>query len=147
MSVTRVPAALRERVARQARYRCGYCLTAEEVTGFPLEIDHLLPEAQGGQTTEENLWLACSTCNTYKSDRISAVDPLTGDSVALFNPRLHRWREHFGWTETGDYVVGQTAIGRATVIALKLNHPIVVYARRLWVRFGVHPPQDVVEGP
>jgi len=59
MSVTRVPAALRELVAFQAGHRCGYCLTAEHVIGTPMEIDHLIPEAHGGLTVEENVWLAC----------------------------------------------------------------------------------------
>ena len=87
MSTTRVPAALRARVTRQARHRCGYCLTAEQVVGSPMEIDHLVPEAQGGLTEEGNLWLACSACNTFKGDRTTVLDPLTGEIVPLFNPR------------------------------------------------------------
>jgi len=55
VSTTRIPAALRERVARQSHYRCGYCLTAEHVVGTAMEIDHLIPEAHGGPTAEENL--------------------------------------------------------------------------------------------
>ncbi len=35
MSSAYVPGDLRERVARQARYRCGYCLTQEAVVGTP----------------------------------------------------------------------------------------------------------------
>jgi 5-methylcytosine-specific restriction endonuclease McrA len=34
-----------------------------------MEIDHLIPEARDGPTTEENLWLARSACNTFKGDR------------------------------------------------------------------------------
>ena len=142
MSTTRIPRELRERVARQAGYRCGYCLTAEAVVGTEMEVDHLIPEARGGLTQEDNLWLACSDCNAYKSDRVSALDPLTGDSVPLFNPREHNWQEHFAWTPAGDRIVGRTSIGRATIIALKLNRPLVVRARRLWVRIGVHPPTN-----
>jgi len=55
-----MPDAARQRVARQARYRCGYCLTAEEVAGAAMQVDHMFPEALGGLTVEENLWLACS---------------------------------------------------------------------------------------
>lgn len=142
MSATYIPAVLRELVAQQAGRRCGYCLTAEEVVGSPMEIDHLVPEAQGGLTVEENLWLACSGCNTFKGDRTAALDPLTSESVALFHPRRHRWQEHFAWTASGEYIVGQTAIGRATVAALRLNRPLLVRARRLWVCIGVHPPDD-----
>jgi len=145
VSTTRIPAALRERVARQSRYRCGYCLTTERVVGTAMEIDHLIPETHGGPTTEENPWLACSDCNGFKGDRVSAIDPMTGESVLLFNPRQHNWREHFVWTPAGDYIVGRTPAGRATVIALKLNRPLVVRARRLWTRIGAHPPWDAID--
>ena len=63
MSTTYIPKGLREKVTAQARRRCGYCLTREAVVGSPMEIDHLIPEALGGRTEEENLWLACSSCN------------------------------------------------------------------------------------
>jgi HNH endonuclease len=82
MSRTPVPAWLRERVAAQSRHRCGYCLTAEAITGTPLVIDHLIPEALGGPTEEANLWLACcvaasASCRNVapkqKSDRASSI--------------------------------------------------------------------------
>lgn len=107
-----------------------------------MQIDHLLPEAQGSLTEEGNLWLACSDCNTCKSDQTVVLDPLTGDFVMLFNPRQHDWREHFAWTAEGDYINGRTPIGRATVAALKLNRPLLARARRLWVRLGAHPLSD-----
>ncbi len=49
MSQTHVPKALRDRVAEQARRRCGYCLTAEAIVGVPMEVDHIMPEALGGR--------------------------------------------------------------------------------------------------
>ena len=78
---------LRERVAVQAQHRCGYCLTAEAIVGAPMEIDHIIPQSLGGPTEEENLWLACSLCNHHKGNRITAIDPLTGEGVRLFHPR------------------------------------------------------------
>ncbi len=66
MSSAYVAKRLRARVAKQARYRCGYCLSAEAVTGLALDIEHLIPRALGGSTLEENLWLACSACNSFK---------------------------------------------------------------------------------
>lgn len=142
MSKTYVPKALRELVAEQARYRCGYCLTQEAVVGAPMEIEHLLPEVLGGLTEEGNLWLACPLCNNHKGDRIAATDPETGELVRLFNPRHQHWPEHFAWTAAGDQIVGLTATGRATVVALKLNRPPLVRARRRWVVAGWHPPSD-----
>lgn len=58
MSRTYIPLELRQRVARQAGFRCGYCQTSEAIVGTPMEIDHLIPELRGGATVEENLWLA-----------------------------------------------------------------------------------------
>jgi 5-methylcytosine-specific restriction endonuclease McrA len=97
MSQTHIPKELRERVAEQALYRCGYCLTTEIIVGAPMELDHLLPESLGGLTEEENLWLACSLCNAHKLARIAAVDSVTGEVVRLFNPRRQDWGEHFRW--------------------------------------------------
>lgn len=90
MSRSYVGKALREQVARAARYRCGYCLTSARVTGTRMEVDHVIPESLGGLTVEENLWLACSMCNDHKGNRIAAPDPLTGEVVRLFGVELQR---------------------------------------------------------
>jgi|SRR5579862_8432685 len=142
MSKTYVPQALRQRVAEQARYRCGYCLTAQRLSGMLLTIEHLVPEARGGKTEEDNLWVACADCNDYKGDRIEATDPVTGEMVPLFDPRRQHWGEHFTWTPAGDEIVGLTPIGRATVVALRLNRSFLVQARRVWVKVGEHPPKE-----
>jgi hypothetical protein len=144
VSVTYIPVAVRTRVAQQARNRCGYCHTSEEVTGAAMEIEHLVPESRGGSSTEANLWLACSECNSFKGDHVAAPDPTTNELVPLFNPRYQVWQEHFAWTSDGAHVVGLTASGRATVQALRLNRPLLTSARRIWVRAGAHPPGDDV---
>ena len=142
MSRSYIPKALRERVTAQARHRCCYCLTSEAIVGTPMEIDHIVPESLGGQTEEGNLWLACSLCNDHKSDRIAALDPLTGEIVRLFDPRHQVWSEHLAWTAEGDRIVGLTPVGRATVVALNLNRPSLVKARQAWCVVGWHPPKD-----
>jgi hypothetical protein len=142
MSTARIPAALRLRIAQAARFRCGYCLTSQRIIGPLLEIDHYIPEARGGTTDEENLWLACPMCNSHKSDRIDAIDPETGVTVPIFNPCQEQWEIHFEWVEGGTVIRGKTSVGRGTVAALQVNHPDVVAARRLWVEVGWHPPDD-----
>jgi hypothetical protein len=137
-----IPRRLRRHVADQARHRCGYCLLEERYLGFALEIEHIVPEALGGLTSEENLWLACSECNNRKGDRIAAIDPITGRSAPLFNPRQQVWAEHFAWSERGDRMIGRSPTGRATIAALNLNGPMRVDARRFWVAAGWHPPAD-----
>lgn len=142
MSDAHIPIALREKVAEQARHRCGYCLTAEAIVGTPMEIDHIIPQSLGGPTEEGNLWLACSLCNDHKADRIAALDPVRDEIVRLFNPRQQVWQEQFAWTPEGDRIFGLTSIGRATVAALDLNRPSLVKARQAWVSVGWHPPKD-----
>jgi HNH endonuclease len=137
-----IPADLRERIAQSAKNRCGYCLTQSEAMGMQMEIDHLQPLALDGTSDEENLWLACPQCNRAKGVQTTAIDPDTGRSVALFNPRNQRWAEHFVWQENGLYVAGISPIGRATVPALRMNNEWVLRARLVWIRAGIHPPVD-----
>lgn len=142
MSVTYVPRALRARIADAAKERCGYCHATTAIVGTPMEIEHLIPESMGGLTEEDNLWLACSMCNDHKSNRIAALDEVSGVVVRLFDPRRQVWREHFQWSEAGDQILGITPAGRATVAALDLNRPSAVKARQLWKSVGWHPPSD-----
>jgi len=132
---------IRERVASQARFRCGYCLTQEQVSGVPLTIEHLMPRAKGGNDTEENLWTACRLCNETKGILTDAPEPETGEVVPLFNPRQQSWADHFVWSENGTQIIGTTSVGRATVLALALNTEFRVRARALWVEVGWHPPE------
>lgn len=132
---------LRQRIAEQARYRCGYCLTQEVVSGIPLTLEHITPKAKGGQDTEENLWLSCRLCNEAKGILTEALDPETESIVPLFNPRTQIWTEHFTWNENRTSIIGQTPTGRATVIALSLNSELRIRARAIWVEAGWHPPE------
>ena len=142
MTRTYIAKWLRDRVAESAGHRCGYCLSAEQIVGTRMEIDHIVPRSAGGLTEEDNLWLACSLCNDHKSDRIVATDPLSGELVRLFDPRRQIWSQHFRWSAAGEWIVGRTATGRATVAALDLNRASLVVARRLWARAGWHPPSE-----
>jgi hypothetical protein len=79
-------------------------------------------------------------CNGFKGRQTHARDPLTGRRVRVFNPREQRWSGHFVWDESGTRIIGRTACGRATVVALRLNHVIAVLVRRERVAAGWHPP-------
>lgn len=136
-----VSESLRRATWRADKGRCAYCLTSEVNSGIPLTIDHIRPVSKGGETVPENLCLACRTCNEFKSDQMSALDPLTGQEEPLFHPRTQRWDEHFRWSPDGTQVEGLTAIGRATVLVLRMNRPPIVSARRRWVWGGWHPPE------
>jgi hypothetical protein len=105
------------------------------------EIEHIIPEKLDGATVRENLWLSCPSCNRFKGFKLDATDPDTMQVVPLFNPRTQNWLEHFLWSEDGTRIIGRTAIGRATVEALKLNHPWWIDCRTEWSLRGNFPPK------
>jgi hypothetical protein len=133
---------LKARIEQEDRQRCCYCLTSEANSGILMTFDHIQPRSKGGATSFENVCLACRTCNEYKSDSTKAEDPLTGEVVLLFNPRTQQWSEHFTWSLDATKVEGVTAIGRATVVALRMNNPVIVAARYRWAISGWHPPEN-----
>ncbi|HUE72456.1 MAG TPA: HNH endonuclease signature motif containing protein [Pirellulaceae bacterium] len=137
---TQVSAEVQAKVRAAAKDRCGYCLCPQRLHPEPLEIDHIVPQGRGGGGDESNLWMACGHCNGRKSARIVFRDPVTAQVVPLFNPRTDQWHEHFSWNEEGVVISGLTAIGRATVHALQLNHPRLIVVRMNWARAGWHPP-------
>jgi hypothetical protein len=141
MTPRQISETLRRRVRIRAHERCGYCLSPQRFVMGTLEVEHLVPRARGGSDKEDNLWLSCGLCNRYKGAQISAIDPLTGDAMQLFNPRHDSWGVHFRWSTDGVRIEGLTSIGRATVEALKLNNELSVEVRRNWVRAGWHPPK------
>ncbi len=131
------------RVRQLARDRCGYCLSPQRLVMARLEIEHLIPLARGGTDDEANLWLACPICNGHKSDKTYAVDPATGVTVALFNPRTQSWWDHFAWADDGIQILGKTPVGRATVAALHLSDdPDALVVRGYWVLAGWYPPEE-----
>jgi len=139
----RIPAEIEQRVRAAAHNRCGYCLSPQHLVMARLEIEHIVPRAQGGSDDEANLWLACPLCNRHKSDKTAAPDPLTGQTAPLFNPRTQVWREHLRWSEDGLRIIGLTPTGRATVAALHLSDdPDMLTVRSYWVLAGWHPPED-----
>ena len=81
----------------------------------------------GGLTVLENSAWSCLHCNKHKGPNIAGLDPVTGKLVALFHPRLQRWDRQFQWN--GSVLFGRTAIGRATIRVLAINHPDAVAFR------------------
>lgn len=136
------PREWRERLAKQAKNRCGYCLTQEAVSGIYLTLEHIIPQSKGGQTDESNLWLSCRLCNESKGVLTEYQDPQSTIVVSLFNPCTQNWYEHFAWDGAGSQIVCLTSSGRVTIAALDLNNEFRVRARAIWVEAGWHPPED-----
>lgn len=133
---------LDEKIRGDAKNRCGYCLNPQELMPYKLEIEHIYPKALGGETIEENLWLACRECNAHKSKKIKGFDILTEKTVKLFNPRQQIWREHFEFSQDFSEIIGKTPCGRATVDALQMNNSYQTTARLAWVETSKFPPTD-----
>jgi 5-methylcytosine-specific restriction endonuclease McrA len=53
--MARIPQRLRQQVIDRAHGRCEYCQTQQAIV-VSMEIDHLIPEAVGGDTTLDNLY-------------------------------------------------------------------------------------------
>ena len=136
-----VPVDLQREVRAQFANYCAYCRAAEELTVVGFEFEHIVPRSSGGKTVLENICLACPACNRFKSDRTMARDPVSARDVPLFHPQRDVWAEHFAWAEDATEIVGLTAIGRATVAALRMNRSQLVRVRRMWGMMGAHPPR------
>lgn len=104
-------------------------------------IDHIIPKSADGKTEFKNLCLSCPFCNQFKGQQRFARDPRTSKRTRLFHPRRDRWREHFRWSADGTRIIGLTPRGRATIVAINLNHPLALQARSFWVASGIHPPE------
>jgi hypothetical protein len=133
-----VPEALSRAIRLRAQGRCQYCLMHESLQGATFHVEHVIPRSKGGESTLENLALACPGCNLHKADKTTAPDPLTGGQVALFHPLQERWPEHFRFK--GHEMEGLTAIGRATVVLLDLNHFRRQRIRQVEESFGLYSP-------
>ncbi len=117
---------------------CEYCGMPQEFDRIPFEIDHVIARKRGGLTVADNLALACFLCNNRKGPNLSGIDPASGKTVELFNPRRQRWKRHFAWQ--GPLTFGTTQAGRATSAVLELNLPVRVELRRELMLDGLFPP-------
>ena len=129
---------LRGAVVCRAGNRCEYCQLPAQLQVGGFEVDHILPRSRGGQTEMANVALACPHCNARKWAHIDGEDPVSGQLVALFNPRTQRWEEHFQWSVLRPFeIVGISTHGHATVARLQMNHPSLVSIRRLLAALGI----------
>jgi hypothetical protein len=123
-------------VRRRATNRCEYCRLPEAASRLRHVLDHIIARQHRGGTVSEDLALCCGRCNQYKSPNIAGIDPVSKARVPLFDPRTQVWAEHFHYD--GALLAGLTPVGRATVevLALAINLPIRVAARRSLIETG-----------
>jgi hypothetical protein len=141
MSVTYIPATLRHKVQARAHHCCEYCFLPDDLSFFPHEVDHVIAEKHGGETTLNNLALACWRCNRYKATDLGSFDPQTGNFVFLFNPRSQKWTDHFRLRES--FIEPLTPEGRTTVFLLRLNISERQDERRRLITQRRYPPFEL----
>jgi hypothetical protein len=113
-------AALRKFVGERANGRCEYCMLPQEaVPYFTFHVEHIRARQHQGSDEPSNLALACPDCNAKKGPNIATFSAETSAIVELFNPRVHKWADHFAMV--GAEIVGFTELGRGTVQLLDLN--------------------------
>lgn len=67
--------ALRTKIKQRDNYTCQHCgLSTEKEPNLLLEIDHIIPIAENGLTTEDNLQTLCWKCNRTKGKKIYVDD-------------------------------------------------------------------------
>jgi hypothetical protein len=138
MSGHYIPATLERRVRERASNRCEYCRLAQVGQEATFHVDHIHPRGAGGETTQENLAVACVSCSLRKGARTHAPDPETREPASLFHPRREIWEEHFDLLE-GMVIVGKTATGRATTELLKMNRQLAIAIRHEEMLRGRYP--------
>lgn len=71
----------RFKVFQRDGFRCQYC--GRTPPAVVLQVDHIIPVAEGGGNEESNLVTACSDCNHGKNARIIDASTVPRDYVAM----------------------------------------------------------------
>ena len=119
----RQPASFRPWLRDEFSFRCVYCLRREQWDrATSLDVEHFLPSRRfpNQRLAYDNLWFACSRCNSAKGDRL-IDDP----SQALLS--------HEVIVENDGQIVGRSAEARRIIQALRLNSAEAIHYRRLWI--------------
>jgi hypothetical protein len=133
----RISEKLRQEIAKNANFKCEYCLTPEFFLATTFHIDHIRSIKHGGKTLIYNLAYACPHCNQNKgSDIASYTDE--DELVRLFNPRKDVWNEHFEVIESG-VIASLSSIGEVTINTLSFNQIERVIFRKSLIEIGIIP--------
>ena len=109
----------------------------QSFSAFEHEPDHIIPIQHGGDTTAENLALACLRCNRRKGPNVGSFDPKTGALVPFYNPRVQRWDDHFSLQD--GIIRPLTPEARVTVKLFRFNDELQVEERRKIIELGLYP--------
>lgn len=132
-----ISSALRQLVFERAAGRCEYCLLPQAIAAHKHEPDHIIPKQHDGQTTADNLALACARCNRYKGSNVGSFDPETGQLVPFYHPRRQAWAVHFRLENAR--IEPLTPEGRVTVKMLHFNDADRVEERQRLIEVNLYP--------
>ncbi|MEA5551416.1 HNH endonuclease signature motif containing protein [Anabaena cylindrica UHCC 0172] len=142
MSSRKITDSIQQQVRQRALELCEYCHASERWQYVLFTVDHVIPLSKNGKNTIDNLALACFHCNRRKSNKITGINPESGNQVELFNPRKSLWNDHFIWTADGLIIIGLTPIGKATIATLDLNRERIINIRAADKAINRHPPPE-----
>lgn len=131
----KISAPLRRIVRERANEQCEYCLLPQTFAAHKHEPDHIIPIQHGGDSSAENLALACFYCNRYKGPNVGSFDNESGLLTPFFHPRQHVWREHFRLAD-GE-IKALSAEARVTLNILKINTPTRIKQRQKLQQLGI----------
>lgn len=140
MAKSYISSKIKSQILSRSSGFCEYCKSPVHFSTEPFSIEHIIPRSKQGLNNLQNLAFACIGCNIYKSDKTVFVDLVSQQPHPLFNPRTMEWDEHFIWDKALTTIIGKTAIGRATIEAIKLNRQPLKNLRRALIAIGEHPP-------
>lgn len=131
----------REQIKIRASNSCEYCLSQDKYAPHSFTVDHILAQSLGGTNNLGNLAYCCFLCNRLKTNKKLLLDPNSLEWFPIYNPRIHKWSEHFMWNEETVLIIGKTSIGILTINVLKLNREKLIEYRESIIPFGTHPPK------
>lgn len=140
MAKSSIAANIKRLVISRSQGYCEYCKCPSDFSTEPFSIEHIVPRSKDGLDQLDNLAYACIGCNIYKSDKTAFLDVVSQAMSPLFNPRTMNWDDHFIWDESLTSIIGKTAVGRATIEAIRLNRQPLKNLRRALIAIGEHPP-------
>ena len=141
MSKVYIPVAVQRALLELSQGYCEYCVAPSNFSTDYFHYEHIIPLILNGKSELDNLARSCGICNNNKRDKIEYFDPLTQQTVRLYNPRQDIWLDHFQWNDDDLRLIGLTPIGRATINLLKLNRVNTVNLRKLLKMADLHPPK------
>ena len=136
MTLSDIPKYLRDQVLLRDEGQCRFCHLLQSGQGATFHIDHIHPKSRGGKTSLDNLACPCTNCSLHKSNRTTAVDPVTGDESTLYHPLVNDWKQHFVLQADGT-CTGRTPTGRATIEVLQMNNYLPRLARAMQIQLGM----------